>query len=57
MWNKVLSTLLPVEKPLLGGKLDTCRVLLDKGRNDLTWNSESLDDYIHEVPIHHSTLS
>lgn len=51
-WNKVLRTLLPVEQPLLASKLDACRSLLSKGLGGtLTWSSDSLDDYIHEVLI------
>ena len=49
MWNKILKALLPVEKPLLSTKLETCKFLLEKGMESLTWNSESLDDYIQEV--------
>ena len=49
MYNNILSTLLPVEKPLIEKKIGAVDTTLQKGLSVLSWNSHRIDDYIQEV--------
>jgi hypothetical protein len=39
MYNEILATLLPVEKPLLADRIDRMNQALDPGQTKLRWNS------------------
>ena len=49
LYNGILSTLLDVERPLVSKQITTIDAALDKGLNDLNWNSHKIEDYISEV--------
>lgn len=46
MYNDILATLLPVEKPLLAKKIIDMGTSLDAGINTLKWNSDGIDRFI-----------
>lgn len=46
MYNNILSTLLPVEKPLLADRIAKMRSSLQPGIDTLLWNSENIDPFI-----------
>jgi len=46
MYNNILATLLPVEKPLLADRIDRMRTALQPGIDQLLWNSENIDPFI-----------
>jgi dynein heavy chain len=46
MYNNILATLLPVEKPLLADRIDKMNVALQKGIDELKWNSQNIDPFI-----------
>ena len=48
-WNNILNTILEVERPLLQDKLEAVRAGLQKGLEDLNWNSPDINEYIEEV--------
>ena len=48
MYNEILSTLLPVEKPLLQDRIDKINKSLEPGVNALRWNSAGIDNFIHQ---------
>ena len=49
IYNDILSTLLPVERPLIEKKLEAVDAALTKGLTVLNWNSHHIDEYIAEV--------
>jgi dynein heavy chain len=46
MYNNILATLLPVEKPLLAKKIDAMGKALEPGVATLKWNSDGIDKFI-----------
>ena len=61
IYNEILSTLLPVERPLIEKKLEAVDAALAKGLTVLNWNSHHIDDYIVEarplLPACHANTS
>jgi len=52
MYNNILATLLPVEKPLLAKKIEAMGKALEPGIISLRWNSDGIDKFIrnaHEI--------
>ena len=48
-YNNILRTLLPVERPLVGKRLEEIDGMLQKAIHSLNWNSHKINDYIQEV--------
>ena len=48
-YNNILRTLLPVERPLIGKRLEEIDAMLQKAIHSLNWNSHKINDYIQEV--------
>ena len=48
MYNGILSTLLPVEKPLLAARIDKMNAALRPGIEELTWSSKNIDAVISQ---------
>jgi dynein heavy chain len=46
MYNEILATLLPVEKPLLGDRIKQMSDALEHGIKDLRWNSDAINKFI-----------
>ena len=46
MYNGILSTLLPVEKPLLQDRIERMNKALWPGISELKWNSQNIDPFI-----------
>jgi hypothetical protein len=49
MYNGILSTLLPVEKPLLQDRIERMNKSLWPGINELKWNSQNIDQFINSA--------
>jgi dynein heavy chain len=49
MYNEILSILLPVEKPLLGDRIDLMNKSLKAGIETLKWNSQNIDPFINKA--------
>ena len=49
MYNNIIETLLPVEKPLMQKRIDDINKLLQPGMDTLKWNSEKIDAFIHDA--------
>lgn len=49
MYNDVLSTLLPVEKPLLADRIQMMLDALNPGLAQLMWNSENINPFINKA--------
>ena len=49
MYNEILSTLLPVEKPLLKDKIELIDKILKPGIENLKWNDENIESFIKEA--------
>lgn len=49
MFNEVLSTLLPVEKPLLQDRIVLMLNALNPGLVDLKWNSDNINPFINKA--------
>lgn len=49
MYNDILNTLLPVEKPLLQDRIERMNKALWPGINDLKWNSQNIDPFINSA--------
>jgi len=47
MYNEILATLLPVEKPLLADRIDRINKALQPGIDQLRWNSPNIDPFIN----------
>jgi len=48
-YNKILETLLDVERPLLQAKMDDIDKFLGKGLKTLTWKNKSIDEFIQNT--------
>lgn len=46
MYNEILATLLPVEKPLLADRIEKMNKALQPGMLNLRWNSQGIDPFI-----------
>lgn len=46
IYNEILKTLLPVEKPLLYDRIQRINKALEPGISDLKWNSPGIDPFI-----------
>jgi dynein heavy chain len=46
MYNEILATLLPVEKPLLFDRIKSMNECLQPGIDTLRWNSDTIDQFI-----------
>jgi dynein heavy chain len=49
MYNEILATLLPVEKPLLADKITQMGNALQPGIETLKWNSENINPFISKA--------
>ena len=49
MYNEILATLLPVEKPLLADRIDRMNKALANGIDQLKWNSQNIDPFINQA--------
>ena len=49
MYNDILATLLPVEKPLLADRIQMMIDSLSPGINTLKWNSENINPFISKA--------
>jgi len=49
MYNGILATLLPVEKPLLQDRIERMNKALWSGINELKWNSQNIDPFINSA--------
>lgn len=47
MYNDILATLLPVEKPLLADRIERINKSLLPGIEQLKWNSPNIDPFIN----------
>lgn len=47
MYNDILATLLPVEKPLLADRIEKMNKSLQPGIENLKWNSANIEPYIN----------
>lgn len=48
MYNDILATLLPVEKPLLSERINKMNNCLEPGIEKLKWNSDNIDPFIKD---------
>lgn len=51
MYNEILSTLLPVEKPLLADRIERINKTLQPGIDTLKWNSTNIDPFINQCML------
>ena len=51
MYNDILSTLLPVEKPLMMSRIVSMDKSLEKGITELRWNSQGIDPFIKNAML------
>ena len=51
MYNDILATLLPVEKPLLADRIEKMNKLLQPGIEELKWNSTDIDPFINKCMV------
>lgn len=49
MYNEILATLLPVEKPLLADRIERMNKALQPGMTELRWNSQGIDPFINSA--------
>ena len=49
MYNEILKTLLPVEKPLLKERIDYIDKILKPGIDELKWNNDNINPFIKEA--------
>lgn len=49
MYNNIIGTLLPVEKPLMLKKIQIMNKALQPGIDYLKWNSEGIDPFINKA--------
>lgn len=49
MYNDILATLLPVEKPLLADRIEKMNKSLQPGIENLKWNSANIEPYINQA--------
>lgn len=51
MYNEILATLLPVEKPLLADRIERINKSLQPGVDTLRWNSQGIDAFISQCMV------
>ena len=51
MYNDILATLLPVEKPLLSDRIKSMNDCLQPGIDTLRWNSDTIDQFISSCMV------
>lgn len=51
MYNEILATLLPVEKPLLADRIERINKSMQPGIEQLKWNSPNIDPFIKECML------
>ena len=51
MYNDIIATLLPVEKPLMMSRIQKMNKALQSGVETLKWNSENIDPFINQAMI------
>jgi len=51
MYNEILSTLLPVEKPLLSDRIERINKTLQPGVDTLRWNAPNIDPFISQAMV------
>ncbi len=49
MYNNIIATLLPVEKPLMMERIQKMNKALQSGIDSLKWNSENIDPFINQA--------
>jgi dynein heavy chain len=49
MYNNIIATLLPVEKPLMFDRIQKMNKALQAGIDTLKWNSENIDPFINQA--------
>ena len=51
MYNNIIATLLPVEKPLMFDRIQKMNKALQAGIDTLKWNSENIDPFINQAMV------
>jgi dynein heavy chain len=51
MYNNIIATLLPVEKPLMYDRIQKMNKALQAGIDTLKWNSENIDPFINQAMV------
>ena len=51
MYNNIIATLLPVEKPLMMDRIQKMNKALQAGIDSLKWNSENIDPFINQAMV------
>jgi len=51
MYNDILATLLPVEKPLLADRIEKINTALQPGIDTLKWNSPNIEPFINQCML------
>ena len=49
MYNNIIATLLPVEKPLMMDKIEKMNKALQSGIDTLRWSAENIDPFINQA--------
>ena len=49
MYNEIIATLIPVEKPLMQKRISTIDKYLQPGMDELRWNSQGIDKFIKDA--------
>ena len=49
MYNNIIATLLPVEKPLMMDRIQKMNKALQSGIDTLKWNSDNIDPFINQA--------
>lgn len=49
MYNNIIATLLPVEKPLMMEKIEKMNKALQPGIDTLKWSSDNIDPFINQA--------
>ena len=49
MYNEIIATLIPVEKPLMQKRISTIDKYLQPGMDELRWNSQGIDKFIRDA--------
>jgi dynein heavy chain len=49
MYNEIIATLIPVEKPLMQKRISTIDKYLQPGMDELKWNSAGIDKFIKDA--------
>ena len=51
MYNNIIATLLPVEKPLMMDRIEKMNKSLQSGIDTLKWSSENIDPFINQAMV------